>query len=105
MAGVSDRLFVNTYMELHLAMQVMISVVIIITIVPILGDHVVQRLRPWVQEPTDQVQRQALPLSSCMTLSNLLKFSVPQFPHLTNGNNNRSICFQRLFEDQMRSCK
>lgn len=105
MAGVSDRLFVNTYMELHLAMQVMISVVIIITIVPILGDHVVQRLRLWVQEPTDQVQRQALPLSSCMTLSNLLKFSVPQFPHLTNGNNNRSICFLRLFEDQMRSCK
>ena len=40
---VSDRLFVNTYMELHMAMQVMISVVIIITIVLILGDHVVQR--------------------------------------------------------------
>lgn len=101
----SDRLFVNTYMELHMAMQVMISVVIIIAIVLILGDHVVQRSRPWAQEPTDRVQRQALPLSSCMTLSNLLKFCVPQFPHLTNGNNNRSICFPRLFEDQMRSCK
>lgn len=38
----ANRLCVNTYMELHMAMQVMISVVIIIAIVLILGDHVVQ---------------------------------------------------------------
>ena len=50
-------------------------------------------------------ERQALPLSSCMTLGKLLKFSVPHFPHLTNGDNKSSVYFPRLFEDQMRSCK
>ena len=46
--------------------------------------------RPWALKPGCLVQIMALPLPSWVTSGKSLNHSVPQFPHLKNGDNNGS---------------
>lgn len=44
---------------------------------------------------TGCVQISALPRASCVTAGKLLNSSVPQCPHLQNGNDNSEECCQK----------